>query len=91
MAGWRTDILLGGEDEVAHEQVVALGGVYVIGTNRHESRRVDLQLRGRAGRQGGPGASRFFVSLDDDQLVCYGLQTVIAGRVPTGQRDEPIE
>jgi preprotein translocase subunit SecA len=59
---------------------VALGGLHVIGTNRHESRRVDLQLRGRAGRQGDPGSSRLFVSLDDDLLVRYGIQTLIAGR-----------
>jgi preprotein translocase subunit SecA len=91
MAGRGTDIVLGGEDEAAHEQVVALGGLYVIGTNRHESRRVDLQLRGRAGRQGDPGASRLFVSLDDDLLVRYGIQALIAGRVVTGQRDEPID
>jgi Preprotein translocase subunit SecA (ATPase, RNA helicase) len=58
MAGRGTDIRLGGEDEAEHEEVAALGGLYVIGTNRHESRRVDLQLRGRAGRQGDPGESR---------------------------------
>lgn len=47
-------------------QVIDLGGLYVVGTSRHESRRVDNQLRGRAGRQGDPGATRFFLSLDDD-------------------------
>ena len=72
MAGRGTDIRLGGEDEADHERVAALGGLYVIGTNRHESARVDLQLRGRAGRQGDPGESRFFVSLEDDLLVRYG-------------------
>jgi preprotein translocase subunit SecA len=91
MAGRGTDILLGGEGKAAHEQIAALGGLYVIGTNRHESRRVDLQLRGRAGRQGDPGESRLFVSLDDDLLVRYGIQALIAGRVVTGQRDEPID
>jgi preprotein translocase subunit SecA len=90
MAGRGTDILLGGEDEAAHQQVAALGGLYVIGTNRHESRRVDLQLRGRAGRQGDPGESRLFVSLDDDLLVRYGIQALIAGRV-SGTRDGPID
>jgi preprotein translocase subunit SecA len=65
MAGRGTDIKLG--DDVAE-----LGGLYVIGTNRHESRRIDNQLRGRAGRQGDPGSSRFFVSLQDDLLVKYG-------------------
>jgi preprotein translocase subunit SecA len=65
MAGRGTDIQLG-------EGVVETGGLYVIGTNRHESRRIDHQLRGRAGRQGDPGESRFFVSLEDDLVVKYG-------------------
>ncbi len=65
MAGRGTDIRLG-------EGVAALGGLYVIGTNRHESRRIDNQLRGRAGRQGDPGCSRFFVSLEDPLMVRYG-------------------
>ena len=80
MAGRGTDIRLGGEDETDRERVAALGGLYVIGTNRHESRRVDLQLRGRAGRQGDPGESRFFVSLEDDLFVRYGIQGVIPTR-----------
>jgi preprotein translocase subunit SecA len=91
MAGRGTDIRLGGEDETEHDQVTALGGLYVIGTNRHESRRVDLQLRGRAGRQGDPGESRFFVSLEDDLLVRYGIEALIAGRVVSGHRDEPLD
>jgi len=65
MAGRGTDIPLG-------KGVAELGGLYVIGTNRHESRRIDNQLRGRAGRQGDPGSSRFFISLEDDLLVKYG-------------------
>jgi preprotein translocase subunit SecA len=65
MAGRGTDIQLG-------EGVAALGGLYVIGTNRHESRRIDNQLRGRGGRQGDPGCSRFFVSLEDPLIVKYG-------------------
>ncbi len=65
MAGRGTDIQLG-------DGVAALGGLYVIGTNRHESRRIDNQLRGRAGRQGDPGSSRFFISLEDPLLVKYG-------------------
>jgi preprotein translocase subunit SecA len=73
MAGRGTDIRLGGPDEAARDRVAALGGLYVIGTNRHESRRVDDQLRGRAGRQGDPGASRFFISLEDDVFERYGL------------------
>ncbi|MBI3385289.1 preprotein translocase subunit SecA, partial [Candidatus Gottesmanbacteria bacterium] len=55
-----------------HEEVVRLGGLHVIGTERHESRRIDNQLRGRAGRQGDPGSSRFFVSLDDDIMRLFG-------------------
>ena len=65
MAGRGTDIKLGAG-------VAELGGLHVIGTNRHESRRIDHQLRGRAGRQGDPGSSRFFVSLHDDLLLRYG-------------------
>ena len=58
------------KDEIAPEaeEVRALGGLYIIGTERHESRRIDNQLRGRAGRQGDPGASRFYLSLEDDQI-----------------------
>ena len=91
MAGRGTDIRLGGDDAAEHARVAALGGLYVIGTNRHESRRVDLQLRGRAGRQGDPGESRFFVSLEDDLLVRYGVEGLIAGRVVTGKSDEPLD
>jgi preprotein translocase subunit SecA len=65
MAGRGTDIKLG-------EGAAATGGLYVIGTNRHESRRIDHQLRGRAGRQGDPGESRFLVSLEDDIVMKYG-------------------
>lgn len=66
MAGRGTDIKLGAG-------VAELGGLHVIGTNRHESRRIDNQLRGRAGRQGDPGSSRFFVSYEDDLMVKYGI------------------
>ena len=66
MAGRGVDIQLGAG-------VAELGGLYVIGMNRHESRRIDHQLRGRAGRQGDPGRSRFFISLEDDLLVKYGI------------------
>lgn len=55
-----------------HDEVVSLGGLYVIGTERHESRRIDNQLRGRSGRQGDPGASRFYVSLEDDIMRLFG-------------------
>jgi preprotein translocase subunit SecA len=67
MAGRGTDIQLGAG-------VAEIGGLHVIGTNRHESRRIDNQLRGRAGRQGDPGSSEFFVSLQDDLLLKYGAE-----------------
>src|SRR5262249_2260022 len=54
------------------EQVVAAGGMHILGTERHEARRIDNQLRGRAGRQGDPGSSRFFLSLEDDLLRIFG-------------------
>ncbi len=66
MAGRGIDIQLG-------EGVAELGGLHVIGTNKHESRRIDNQLRGRAGRQGDPGSSRFFISREDDLLVKHGV------------------
>jgi preprotein translocase subunit SecA len=66
MAGRGTDIRLG-------EGVDRLGGLFILGTNRHDSRRIDNQLRGRSGRQGDPGISQFFVSLEDDLLVKYGI------------------
>jgi preprotein translocase subunit SecA len=91
MAGRGTDIRLGGEDERDRDRVVALGGLYVIATNRHESRRIDLQLKGRAGRQGDPGETRTFVSLEDDLLVRYGIERLLAGRLAATRRDEPID
>jgi preprotein translocase subunit SecA len=74
MAGRGTDILLGGNPPQERERVVELGGLYVIGTTRHEARRIDHQLRGRAGRQGDPGESRFFISLEDDLLLRFGIE-----------------
>ena len=86
MAGRGTDIVLGGGDPALRERVAALGGLYVIGTNRHESRRVDDQLRGRAGRQGDPGSSRFFISLEDDLISRYGVMGLIPrARRPAGR------
>lgn len=91
MAGRGTDILLGGHDtsDPAHAdrraQVVAAGGLHVIGTQRLESRRVDDQLRGRAGRQGDPGSSRFYLSLEDDLLRVYGAKHIEALAALTGQ------
>ncbi len=80
MAGRGVDIVLGGvredRDEAdwqkEHEKVLELGGLYIIGTERHEARRIDNQLRGRAGRQGDPGYSRFYVSLEDDVISRFG-------------------
>src|SRR5580700_7450821 len=70
MAGRGTDILLGGnpQDLAQYEEIKKLGGLHVLGTERHESRRIDNQLRGRAGRQGDPGSSRFYLSLEDDLM-----------------------
>ncbi len=58
----------------AHDIAISAGGLYVIGTERHESRRVDNQLRGRSGRQGDPGASKFFISLEDDLMRIFGSE-----------------
>ncbi|MDO0469779.1 preprotein translocase subunit SecA [Clostridioides difficile] len=76
MAGRGTDISLGASDKEEEKRVKELGGLYVIGTERHESRRIDNQLRGRSGRQGDPGTSRFFVSLEDDVIKLYGGKTI---------------
>jgi len=81
MAGRGTDIRLGGKNEEERERVVALGGLYVIGTTRHGSLRVDRQLRGRAGRQGDPGESRFFISLEDELIVRYGIERLIPAKL----------
>ena len=62
--------------EPEHEQVVATGGLHIVGTERHESRRIDNQLRGRSGRQGDPGSSRFYLSLEDDLLRIFGSQRI---------------
>jgi preprotein translocase subunit SecA len=91
MAGRGTDIRLGDGTAASAERVAALGGLYVIGTNRHESRRVDLQLRGRAGRQGDPGETRFFLSLDDPLLVRYGIRSLIPGRYLPPPGPDPID
>ncbi|MGQ9508565.1 MAG: preprotein translocase subunit SecA [Thermodesulfobacteriota bacterium] len=74
------------------EQVVALGGLHVIGTERHEARRIDNQLRGRAGRQGDPGSSRFYLSLEDDLLRIFGSDRIsrIMDRLGI-EEDQPIE
>jgi preprotein translocase subunit SecA len=64
------------ETDVEHEQVIAAGGLFILGTERHESRRIDNQLRGRAGRQGDPGASRFYLSLEDDLMRIFAKEWV---------------
>ncbi|MGC4771698.1 accessory Sec system translocase SecA2 [Micromonospora sp. DT44] len=76
MAGRGVDIRLGGSDQADRDRVAELGGLYVIGSGRHDSRRVDDQLRGRAGRQGDPGGSVFFVSLEDDLVVRHAADAV---------------
>ena len=89
MAGRGTDIRLGGEE------VLALGGLYVLGTNRHESRRIDDQLRGRAGRQGDPGSSRFVISLEDSLLQRCGIERLLPSkllqRLKTGEATGTID
>ncbi|MGZ7496607.1 accessory Sec system translocase SecA2 [Corynebacterium sp. ZY180755] len=80
MAGRGTDIKLGGTDGVDHDKVVELGGLAVIGTSRHRTSRLDNQLRGRAGRQGDPGLSLFFVSLEDDVVAVGGAGEEVTAR-----------
>ncbi|MBA7634399.1 Protein translocase subunit SecA 1 [subsurface metagenome] len=94
MAGRGVDIVLGGnpQDKVEAQKVIETGGLHVIGTERHEARRIDNQLRGRSGRQGDPGSSQFFVSLEDDLMRIFGgeriknLMSIL--KIP---EDEPIE
>ncbi len=90
MAGRGTDIRLGGNKEQDREKVVALGGLYVIGTNRHESTRIDDQLRGRAGRQGDPGSSRFYISFEDDIFIKNNAGTDIQKRFAVDIRSNVI-
>jgi preprotein translocase subunit SecA len=91
MAGRGTDIKLGGADELDHDKVVALGGLYVLGTNKHETERIDQQLRGRAGRQGDPGASRYFVSVQDDLMVKYQFVELLPPDYVDEENIDPIE
>jgi preprotein translocase subunit SecA len=75
-----------------HDEVVAVGGLCIVGTERHESRRIDNQLRGRAGRQGDPGASRFYLSLQDDLLRIFGGERIQGLMLKLGmEEDVPIE
>lgn len=91
MAGRGTDIRLGGKDEKHKAEVMKLGGLYVIGTNRHDSLRIDNQLRGRAGRQGDYGESKFFISLEDDLLLKFGLNEYIPKELYPENDEDPIE
>ncbi|MDX2497641.1 MAG: preprotein translocase subunit SecA, partial [Desulfobacterales bacterium] len=85
MAGRGTDITLG-------EGVVELGGLHILGTERHESRRIDNQLRGRSGRQGDPGSSRFYLALEDDLLRIFGGERITGIMEKLGMEEgEPIE
>jgi preprotein translocase subunit SecA len=80
------------ETSVEHDEVVALGGLHVLGTERHESRRIDNQLRGRAGRQGDPGSSRFYLSLQDDLMRIFGGERMQNLMLRLGmEEDVPIE
>jgi len=93
MAGRGVDIKLGGDpgSKEAQEEVKALGGLYVLGTERHESRRIDNQLRGRAGRQGDPGETQFFVSAEDDLMRIFGSDRMKSMLLTLGiKEDEPI-
>ena len=99
MAGRGTDIVLGGKIEVETEEwrqlnkkVINSGGLHVIGTERHESRRVDNQLRGRSGRQGDPGSSRFYLSLEDNLMRIFASEKVSALMQKLGmEKGEAIE
>jgi len=100
MAGRGVDIILGGNPEgrepkewqQEHEKVIELGGLHIIGTERHEARRIDNQLRGRAGRQGDPGSSRFYVSLVDDIMRRFGGDRIKGFMEWAGlDEDTPIE
>ncbi len=94
IAGRGVDIILGGNPPgpVGAERVRSSGGLYVLGTERHEARRIDNQLRGRSGRQGDPGETQFFVSLEDELMRIFGSERVknMMGKLGIAE-DEPIE
>ena len=80
------------ETDAEHERVMALGGLHIIGTERHESRRIDNQLRGRAGRQGDPGSTQFFISLEDDVMRLFGSERITPMIEKLGMtEDQPLE
>src|SRR5205807_7236594 len=78
--------------QLEHEEVVSLGGLHILGTERHESRRIDNQLRGRSGRQGDPGSSRFYLSLEDDLMRIFGGERLMGWMERLGMEEGvPIE
>lgn len=91
MAGRGTDIKLGGADGAQKEIVEQLGGLYVVGTNKHESARIDRQLKGRAGRQGDEGQSRFFISFEDELMVRYKLSEFLPKKYRKLKSDKALE
>ncbi|MGZ7445501.1 preprotein translocase subunit SecA [Paenibacillus sp. TH7-28] len=91
MAGRGVDIRLGGGNPTQAEVVAKLGGLYVIGTHMHQSVRIDNQLRGRSGRQGDPGASVFFVSLEDELLLRFGIDKAIPPSYRDLRQDDALE
>ena len=98
MAGRGTDIVLGGSDteridwNKEHDEVVQLGGLHVLGTEHHDARRIDNQLRGRAGRQGDPGSTQFYVSLEDELMQRFGGEKIKSFMGWTGiDETAPIE
>jgi len=94
MAGRGVDIILGGTpyDKEKFEEIKSLGGLHVLGTERHESRRIDNQLRGRAGRQGDPGSSQFYISMEDNLMRIFGSDRMKAIMDRLGIADDaPIE
>ena len=93
MAGRGVDIILGGNPSTQEEQneIKEIGGLFVIGTERHEARRIDNQLRGRAGRQGDPGETQFYVSLEDDLMRVFGSEKIKGMMEKLGMpEDQPI-
>jgi preprotein translocase subunit SecA len=96
-AGWKERyeaamVKYKGEVQKEHDEVVALGGLHILGTERHESRRIDNQLRGRAGRQGDPGSSKFYLSLEDDLMRIFASDRIAKLMETFGvQENEPIE
>jgi len=91
MAGRGTDIVLGGNSNAPdHAKVIAAGGLHVIGSERHESRRIDNQLRGRSGRQGDPGSSRFYLSLEDNLMRIFASDRIAGIMKTLGMKEDEV-